>query len=369
MKRVRLGQLFSVLLPMVCTVSCWHPAFDPTLSLAMRTISKMTPVALLEVTDINSRDVTTGFFIPRRVESPADGFWLSGWGTINYSYELATPVYLAPGSWYEYSQVEKTSFSPAPRLPPVISLAHEVSAAVPGSMQALGFAIKKDFAARGLVRLYQDPMQPQKGIMLDQSAPDFPGYGQYAGIGFTVDAASPSQDIGCAMYFDEATNTYRAVQFSYATGMPLLKPARDITLPSSLDMDEAGYAFRAGAWWYLSAHDIDGMPRTYRWLDADLANPAELTGVTIPVVAVLSDGTLLGSDGMTVTTYSADGAKLNSFTAGTLRFVHERFDYESSEWIVVFCRTLILPTSYYERVTLMIEVFELPTLQLPSLAE
>ncbi len=369
MRRVRPGYLCGVLLPLLFTVSCWHPAFDPTLSLAMNTISKMTAVSLIKVTEINSWDLNTGIFMPRRVKSPVDGIWFSGWGTVNYSFESAIPVYLASGSWYQYSQAEKSPFSPAPRLPPVSSMANELSTAAPGPMQALVFIINKQMADKGLIRLFQDPGQPQKGIQLDQSAPDFPGYGKYVGIGFAVDAASPSQDIGCAMYYDEATNTHKAVQFSYTAGMPLMKPARDITLPPGLDTDGAGYAFRTGFWWYLSAHDIDGTPKTYRWPDADLAHPAKLTSVTVPIVAVLSDGTLLGNDGMTMSAYSSDGTALYAFTAGTLRFVHERFDVDSSEWIAVFCRTSKLPMPNDDRVTLMIEVFELPTLQLPGLGE
>jgi len=372
MKKSQILTLSGVLMSAGALVSCWHPAFDAELSLSMSTILKMTRVSTIEVAEVYARDLGVGIFMPRRVALPEDGIWFSGWGSADFPFEWTRPLYLSSGYYHEYTGVASEPFSPAPKLPPVVSMASEAVPSIGGKLEAIVFAARKSTLPKGLVRLYTDPsetLEPSRIIHLDMAAPDFGGDDRYVGVGFSVKPGNPAADAGCAVYFDASTNTHKLVEFSYASAMPVLEPAVDIVLPANLDMSSAGFVARHGSSLYLSTYGLDGDPKTYRWLDDDFGTPSALPEITVPLVAVLSDGTLLGSDGSRMTAYGEAGDALYSFLAGPLRFVHERWDGTTGQWIAVFCRTLTIPTKDSGMVTLRFDVFEIPTLQLPSLGE
>ncbi|MBN2875068.1 MAG: hypothetical protein JXM71_08230 [Spirochaetales bacterium] len=342
--------------------SCWHPAFNPELSLTMNTVQKMNLVSTIRVTGIRQSDADRGFFVPRRVSVPVDGIWLAGqeWGDI--AYRNTVPLYLASGASSSFTSVSPITYEPLRPYRPV------VRASPTGAKEALGFGFRS--AGRGPIRLYSAMVPDSAGPIQrdDSSTVVLNGGGGVLGLGFApYDALG---DAGFAIYYDDTLMAWQALEFSYSGGTPLSGTGNDIAIPPALSPTRVGFTANSGAYWYLSITDADGVSTTYRWPSTALmTQPGKLQGVTLPLVAVLSDGKLLSGDGTTLTAHEADGTPLFSVLASGLYFAHERYDTAAGAWLMVFCRQLFASDGRDEYGTLLLDVYELPTADLETLAD
>jgi hypothetical protein len=179
------------------------------------------------------------------------------------------------------------------------------------------------------------------------------------------------------VYYDETAGEWKASELS----LPLLLPppvlftTETISMPTGFPAPTGlsiGFAARKGSSWYVSLTEENGAIRTFRWTNNLAAIPVELTSIKAPLVAILNAApggtpTLLSSNGMSMTVYDENGTELYSFPAGSLRFVHERWDAAAGAWMAVFCRTIFIRSEKNDNGTLRTEVFEIPVSELSSL--
>jgi hypothetical protein len=249
-------------------------------------------------------------------------------------------------------------------MPPTVSMSPD------GTLEALAFSMKTSPDAMTATRLFTDAMPVASSIInLAETVPPFAGAVSALGAGY---AAEPGLDTGFVIYRDTTTGFYHAVEFPYSSGNPTFLAPDTINVPSGLDPAGVGFAACKGNSWYVSLTEENGAIRTFRWTNNLAAIPVELTSIKAPLVAILNAApggtpTLLSSNGMSMTVYDENGTELYSFPAGSLRFVHERWDAAAGAWMAVFCRTIFIRSEKNDNGTLRTEVFEIPVSELSSL--
>lgn len=346
--------------------SCWQPAFEPELSASSLTSSKMELVSTITVTGMKEYRSAPGIFLPRRVAAPTDGIWLHGSGLAPYEFESTSPWYMKTALSYELFSIWSQGFSAAPRGWPIARMSPAINASTP--FEALVVATK--FPTWGAAWLYET-YAPARSIALNNDSPILLGSNALLAAGFAT--ADTGSDLLLMVYFDKVAELWMAGELSLPvsppppafTTQPIAMPA-GYPAPSSLGI---GFAARKGTDYYLSVTDDSGVTTAYRWADGLLSPPEKLAGVQEPLVAVLTDGALLASDGMTMTAHNDAGEPQYSFPVGSLRFVHERYDATATtpRWMAVFCRTLFIRDQNDDEGTLRTEVFEIPVNELSSL--
>ncbi|MBU0928566.1 MAG: hypothetical protein KKA67_12510 [Spirochaetes bacterium] len=343
--------------------SCWQPYFDPGASASQLSASRMTRISLLAVPETQRYQAERGMFLPRRSAAPTDGVWLQGADLAGREYATTNAYYLGQASSGSLFYSPGTSFKGDPYGEPIVRMKPAAVDSEP--LEAMGMALDGSDWAAG--RLYRPDTVSASILIGDTLA--LPTPSRLLGAGFA--AAAPGSDSLFAAYFDESLAAWRAIDGDYA-GWPLgaLAPV-PLTMPPGFNdsaVQGVGYAGRVGSDYYLCATTADGASRTFRWEGELSAAPAELASIKAPLVAVLSDGTLLARDGSAYQAYGPDGAILFAFPAGSLRFAHERYDAASSAYRSVFARQSFISNSYDDKGTLRIELFEIPTEELPGLA-
>jgi len=362
--------LLAALLATLSATACWQPAFDPALSASALTTSKMSLVSTITVTGMQEYRSAPGIFLPRRVAAPKDGIWLHGSSLAPYEFESTSPWYMRTASAMELFSMWSQGFSAAPNGWPLARMSPAIDESTP--LEALVVATKSP--SWGAAWLYQTNVSPTS-IALNDGSPILPGSTSLIAAGFAT--GSPITDSMLMVYYDETAGTWMAGELSLP--VPLSPPVDFTTEPITMQPGfvappglSIGFAARKGTDYYLSVTDDGGVTTAFRWEDGLAVPPVKLAGVMDPLVAVLNaapDGTptLLASDGMTMSAYDEAGDFLYSFPAGSLRFVHERWDMTAGVWMAVFCRTMFIRGQNDDNGTLRTEVFEIPVSGLSSL--
>jgi len=362
--------LFAALLAAAFASSCWQPSFDPELSASSLTASKMELASTITVTDMQQSRAAPGIFLPRRVARPTDGIWLHGSSLAPYEFEYTSPWYMETASSHELFDFWVPGFSAAPQGRPIARISPAGDASTP--LEALAVAVKSP--SWGAAWLYETGT-PTRSIALSNDSPILPDQTALLGAGFASDSAT--SDSMLLVYYDETAGAWKAGELSLPVPLPppvtfttqLIAMPTDLAAPTGLSI---GFAARKGSAWYVSLTEENGAVRAFRWTDNLSTIPVELTAIKAPLVAVLNAApggtpTLLSSNGMSMTAYDEAGIELYSFPAGSLRFVHERWDATAGAWKAVFCRTMFIRNQYNDNGTLRTEVYEIKVEDLPTL--
>lgn len=349
------------------SLSCWHPPFDPDLSASQHTISRLSLASSFEVSGMSSSMSAPGVFIPARNAEPRDGVWLlmtggAGGGNVMTSLfylasqsEKASDLYKSWGGEFEGIQYGR----------PMVMMEAGIDAADPLYIRVLALKLPSWYAA-----CFYESLTPRPSLKLQEDIIPIAEAKTMLGAGFSVQTSLI--DNLFTVYFDAFGNEWVGATREVSTwppvpGSELVSP---LSLPSSLDpstIDGPGFAAYQMGRYYLSLVDASGTSRTFCWPGSLSVAPTELTNLTDPLHSVLSDGTLITDDGMTMRTFDATGTPQYSFSSGSLRFIHERYDDTLGEYIAVFTRNYLV-NSGGGLGTLRIEVFEIPTLRLKELA-
>lgn len=368
----RVHTIITAVLAATFAASCWQPSFDPELSASTITASKMLLVSTITVTGMNENRSAPGILLPRRVAKPTDGIWLHGSSLAPFEFESTSPWYMKTAFSHELFNIWSQGFSAAPQGGPIARMSPAVDASTP--LEALVVATKSP--SWGAAWLYEITA-PSHSIALSNDSPILPDHTTLLSAGFATD--SPTSDSMLMVYFDDTAVAWKAGELLLPLPMPVPPPVTYMIQPIKMPADIAtptglsiGFAARKGSSWYVSVTQENGAIRTFRWTDTLSTLPMELTAIKAPLVAVLNAApggtpTLLSSNGMSMTAYDENGTELYSFPAGSLRFVHERWDTATGAWMAVFCRTIFIRSEKNDNGTLRAEVFEIPVENLSTL--
>lgn len=358
-----------VLVVTILSGSCWQPGFDASIAASAIITDSMTLAATGTFRDVNEYSIRNGEFLPYRSSSPEGGFWMRGDDSYIDTYGRLYPLYLPLGetgvsyNWYGGTEADAVSAYSIP-----------VYLSPTGSASALVY--RRDYDSAGLTR-FTIPDTSGTSIQQDTSGPKLSSYFSNTviiGTGMVPDPLLPTSDRGC-MIFRDGSGVYRATVFQWNGTMPLsLAPFVDLGWPADLSPAgpvAVGFAGATADYIYLSFIDTSSERHTLRWNRTTPASqPVELDQVAGPLVAILSDGSLLADGGQSYLLYSTDGNPIGELHSGALRFVHEVYDTTGAsgqQWLATFCRELFVAGSHDDSGTLRLDVFTIPTTGLEAL--
>lgn len=349
--RVALGILA---LAAISLVSCWHPAFDPGISGSEAVIRKLgAPTLQFSAEDVEGWEMEDAWFVP----VAADLAPLIGTNGL-----LAR---LEPDRIRFYPVWFNTSLSQGwPDMMNGSELWNVYGDRATIVMAPNGTAASV-LIANPLNQSYINPLTPPTPV-----AVNFPPSLYTFGSGYVHDAG-----------INQATFTWIGLN---AVLQPLYSPpgswmggaAPGYGGSNFLQFDDYPYVsvpglalYPAGTGYlYLSCGLSDGSRAIYRWTNPATQQPSRFPEVYGPLVGALSDGRLLAKKDEILSVLDPGLKREFSFTAGKLKFVHERWD--GTIMRTVFTRTVFVRTSHDDdRGRLDVEVYEIPTADLHKLAD
>jgi len=195
------------------------------------------------------------------------------------------------------------------------------------------------------------------------------------GIGIVADSGATAT-IACYAYdalsFEPEYDTRTAWPGGTPTTAFTIDPGTVLAFSSAAQVTVPGKFLDTGTYMYLSCGMSDGTRAIFRWAmaTADTIEPIRYSENYGPLIGALSDGRVLAEQDGIISVLDANLVRLFKFPAGTLRFVHERYDSSSLLMKVVLTRTLFVRTSTHDDIgTLKVEVYEIPTADLANLAD
>lgn len=349
--------LFSLMVVAVSTLaaSCWHPTFDPMLSASEATVQKLgDPTVYFTAENVQQWGLDNAWFLPPMVDTPTVGLLV-----------MNTDAWIAFRSVSPIDPLNHTGWINTSTGFEVINAmgdAYLVHAAPDGSGNAF-------------VSTHVSDAQIVQMSDLSSSSMVLPGTNTQGSFGIGIVAESgPTAAIACYAYDALSLQPEYETRTGWTGGTPTsaftINPSTVLAFSSAAQVTEPGKFLAAGTYLYLSCGLSDGSRATFRWTlaTADTIEPIQYTEDFGPLIGALSDGRLLAERDGIICVLDANLARLFKFPAGTLRFVHERWD--GTEMKVVFTRTLFAKTSAHADVgTVKVEIYEIPTADLENLAD
>lgn len=345
-ERLAKGAMLAAALGALLT-SCWQPPFDPALSASEATVEKLGDPVLEAKVRTGSED-SGSYYLPSRDPDYRHFGYLvhkedSGFAAHSLYYYDATNYILDSSTAYlsEGDGIGKLVMTPLfPALSTTLTLFFALDSGTGvGKLDGLSFGanywLNADTVGFG-------------------SAPLDGTYDRLFSCSWAPADTTPT------IYSLDLAGTESLASPTVSTDTPTDAPAQHFDDGCFVAISPAtGYLYLSGK--------VAGIDRSYRWV-APSGNVWELlSGVTERLTGVLADGRLLADTGDELIVYDADGAFVFSIaTGGVLRFVHERYD--GAQWISVFTRTIEVPIPNEGDVYQHIEVYEIPSPELASLA-
>ena len=333
--------------------SCWHPTFDPMLSASEATVRKLgDPTVYFTAESVQQWGMDNAWFLPPMVDAPTVGLLVMDMGARLSFRSIPSIDPVNHTGWVDTSTgAEFTN---------TMGDAYLVQAYPDGTPHAViatspvdGRIVMMAPLTPTGITLPTPTLESQFGI----GAVAVSGVSQASIAGFAYDG-SPRYQV-----FNTWTNGNPGFAASPAAFMFSL--ASQVAVP--------GKFLATTAWLYLSCGMSDGSRAIYRWPNPPLAIEATRYAEDFgPLIGALSDGRLLAEQDGIISVLDPDLNRLFKFPAGTLRFVHERYDDTDvpSQMKAVFTRTIFVKTSTHDdKGTLRVEIYEIPTANLASLAD
>lgn len=346
----RVARIATLLVALVSALatSCWHPTFDPMLSASEVTVRRLgAPTEYFSIQDVQQWGMDNAWFLPPMVDLPTSGSLVSDMGDS-----------------LEFRQVWIDGINHTGSINTMIGFSVNNTHGDGYMVQSTTDGTDKAFiVASSNMGNYLDWTTYPTGPIAATLGP--------FGIGAVAQAMTSQVSLACFAY-PAISNP----QFIVYTWTGNAAPGFGATIP--FNFSDASIAMTPGRllattastnFLYLSCGLSDGSRAIYRWDPPfTAAEPTRFPEDYGPLIGALSDGRLLAERDGIITVLDADLQRLFKFPSGTLRFVHER--YNGTEMKVVFTRTIFLKTSTHDdKGTLHVEVYEIPTANLASLAD
>ncbi len=343
------------LLAMVLATSCWHPTFDPMLSASEATVRRLgDPTEYFAVKNVQQWGLDNAWFLPPMVDTPTAGLLVMDMGA-------------------------KLAFRSIPAIDPinhagVINTSSSLEVA-----NTMGDAYLAHAAPDGGYTAFVSTHISEALIVqmsdVTSSSMVLPGTNTQGsfGIGIVADSGSSTGTIACYAYDALSLEPEYDTRTAWSGGTPstafTIDPGSVLAFSSAAQVTSPGKFLDTGAGMYLSCGLSDGSRTIFRW-SLPGVEPTQYTEDYGPLIGALSDGRLLAEQDGIISVLDANLVRLFKFPAGTLRYVHERYDSTNLLMKVVFTRTLFVRTSSHDDIgTLRVEVYEIPTADLVSLAD
>jgi hypothetical protein len=345
----RIASGICAILVTVLASSCWHPTFDPMLSASEITIRKLgEPKLYFTVETWDQNGIENAWFLPPKDEMPAVGLLAMDMGEkINFKLVSTIDPLNHTGSLNTFNNFETSN---------TMDDAYLVQAYPDGTPNALVTA--KPAEGRSLT------MSP-----LTSSAITLPSTTVPFGIGAVALAGTSQASLSCFVY--PAVDDPRYEIVTWDAGSPTFAATLPMTFSNAAQATIPGKFLAASSYLYLSCGLSDGSRAIYRWVNPPAASePSVFSEVHGPLIGALSDGRLLAERDGVISVLDAGLNRLFKFPAGTLRFVHERYDTIDLKMKAVFTRTSFARyNSHDSNGQLRIEIHEIPTADLVDLAD
>jgi hypothetical protein len=337
--------------------SCWHPTFDPMLSASEATIRKLgDPTVYFTAENVQHWGLDNAWFLPPMVDTPTVGL-----------------LVIDMGAWIAFKSV--------PMIDPLNHSAFIDTLTGFEAINTMGDAYLVQADPDGSSDAFFTSNAGQGRILpmtaLNTSPPALlpnSDATKYFGIGAVALNGSINATLTCFTYQTPLPNYQQKTPWSGGDPGFVIGPgstlifadATQIATPGKL-LDTTGSTNHL----YLSCGLSDGSRVIYRWDPPfTAAQPTRYTEDHGPLIGALSDGRLLAERDGIISVLDANLVRLFKFPAGTLRFVHERYDSLHARMKVVFTRTLFVKTSTHDDIgTLKVELYEIPTADLANLAD
>jgi|GEM_PF-1386282 len=339
------------------TTSCWHPTFDPMLSASEATIRKLgEPAVYFTAENVQQWGLDNAWFLPPMVDMPTMGLLVMDMGAKLAFRSIPTIDAINHTGWVNTSSSFEVSNT--------MGDAYLACAAPDGNSNAF---VSTHISEAWIVQMSD----------LSNSSMVLPGTNTQGSFGIGIIAESgPTATIACYAYDALSLEPEYETRTAWTGGTPSpvfsIDPGTILAFSSAAQVTEPGKFLAAGTYLYLSCGLSDGSRTIFRWAlaTADTIEPIQYTEDYGPLIGALSDGRLLAEQDGIISVLDANLVRLFKFPAGTLRFVHERYDSSNLLMKVVFTRTLFVRTSTHDDIgTLKVEVYEIPTADLANLAD
>ncbi len=337
------------LLAMVLATSCWHPTFDPMLSASEATVRRLgDPTEYFAVKNVQQWDLDNAWFLPPMVDTPTAGLLVMDMGPRVALKSIWAIDVVNHSGMIDYSTGFDTINS--------LGDAYFVQASPDGSPRAL--FVSSRTGGTEVSSFY--PL-----TTLNMTIPTTLGP---FGIGAVAVSSVAQSSLSCFAY--DGTPRYQAIS-TWSGGDPgFAATPTAFTFSAASQVTAPGRFLSTTIWLYLSCGLSDGSRAIFRWVNPPAGEPTQYTEDYGPLIGALSDGRLLAERDGIISVLDANLVRLFKFPAGTLRYVHERYDSANLLMKVVFTRTLFVRTSSHDDIgTLRVEVYEVPTADLASLAD
>ncbi|HUW69353.1 MAG TPA: hypothetical protein VMX33_03910 [bacterium] len=337
--------------------SCWHPTFDPMLSASEATVQKLgDPTVYFTAENVQQWGLDNAWFLPPMVDTPAVGLLVMDMGAKLAFRSIPTIDTINHTGWVNTA----SGFE----IPNTMSDAYLAYAAPDGSSNAF---VSTHISEAQIVQMSD----------LSNSSMVLPGTNTQGSFGIGVVAESgPTATIACYAYDALSLEPEYETRTAWSGGTPTtaftIDPGTVLAFSSAAQVTVPGKFLAAGTYLYLSCGLSDGSRTIFRWAlaTADTIEPIQYTEDYGPLIGALSDGRLLAERDGIISVLDANLVRLFKFPAGTLRFVHERYDSLNARMKVVFTRTFFVKTSTHDDIgTLKVEIYEIPTADLANLAD
>jgi len=340
--------------------SCWRPIFDERISSGaffydrigspFRTIG---PVSMYN-------DMTGGEFLPERIYDPYNGFWvIRNNGSIGVNY-----IKYTAGSGYSLVTVNGAATSVATSGG---DLAFARSAYYNSSNPELLFGQSGSVSTAALYLLTYDTTTDS---FFSPTTTNFsPTASGIIAMGATQAPGSGTDNV--AVFYTGASQLYAAVATATTTGLTTPSAGAQVPLgpytlasygrvfPELSGTTVVGLYYSAGGGQVLH-WDWDSGSATIT------SSAPSVLRVDEPLVAVLSDGTLVCQGQDYLSAYKPDGTRIFSVLAGSVRFVHE-VDNSGIDYCI-FAQVLVAPSSGHGGDNdVYVELWRIPTSSFASL--
>jgi hypothetical protein len=343
MKRAMAGTTVALFL-CALLASCYRPIFDEQISAGALFYKHLgSPFRTIGPIGMYS-DIVNGEFIPERNIDPYNGFWLqfgSSSVQVNFikysggSYMLSTAALGAPAKGGSLSFADSAYFTTNQNI--ILGT---------GSGTATTTMSLYTFTAGS----------PDSFSLTGNYAPA--GVQSVLGLGATQVAGSSSDTI--AFIYRNTSLQLMAANYTSSSAAPTI----DINAPldaGTASVATVGRAFIGVDGAGNALYYYGGGNTVLRWTWTGSGASGTPTTITVqdPLVAVLSDGTLVCQGKDYLDAYRPDGSEIFSTPAGSVRFVHEV--YYSGTCYCIFAQNLMAPKDQSGNIKVYIELWRMPT--------
>lgn len=336
--------------------SCWRPIFDEQVSSSAYFYKKIgSPFRTIGAFSLYS-DILDGEFVPERSIDPYNGFWLTrSSGSLALSF-----IAYSSGSGYAMASSSRGVGTSGGDL----SFARSLYYTSPDPELLLGLS------SGSTAMLDMETFDGSSAAFLSSSTTSLrPSATSIAALGATQVAGS-DEDFGAVLFYN-SDQLYASV---FSLTESLGTPSTGTIVPlGSHTLASYGRVFpelSSGAVVGLYYCSGDGTILHWDWdsgSDAITSSAPSVLQVDEPLVAVLSDGTLVCQGTDYLSAYAADGSEIFHVLAGSVRFVHEV--NSGTTCYCLFEQTIIVPSSGQSDDEVYVRLWRLPTSSFASLGD